>query len=45
MNNLTLDTIMYIHQQTISIHGGLEGIRDINLIKSAIETPFLTYLG
>lgn len=43
MKELNLDIILYIHRQTISKHGGLEGIRDIDLIKSALETPFLTF--
>lgn len=45
MKELNLDIILYIHRQTISKHGGLEGIRDIDLIKSALETPFLTFDG
>lgn len=45
MKELNLDIILYIHRQTISKHGGLEGIRDIDLIRSALETPFLTFDG
>ncbi len=45
MRTLSLNTILYIHQQTIAKHGGLEGIRDINSIRSALETPFLTFNG
>lgn len=45
MKGLNLDTILYIHRQTISKHGGLEGIRDIELIRGALETPLLTFDG
>lgn len=45
MKTLTLDAIIYIHKQTIARHGGLDGIRDLSLIESSLETPFLTYLG
>ena len=45
MKELNLDIILYIHRQTISKHGGLEGIRDLDLIRSALATPFLTFNG
>ena len=45
MKELNLDIILYIHRQTISKHGGLEGIRDSDSIRSALATPFLTFNG
>lgn len=45
MKELNLDIILYIHRQAISKHGGLEGVRDIDLIRGALETSFLTFDG
>lgn len=45
MKSLSLGTILYIHKQTITEHGGLEGVRDVGLIRSALETSFLTFNG
>jgi len=36
---------MYIHEQTILKHGGKQGINNISLLESALETPFLTFSG
>lgn len=31
--------VLAIHQRQISEHGGLDGVRDINLLRSALERP------
>lgn len=45
MKSINIEIVLYIHRQTIIKQGGLEGIRDIELIKSALETPYLTFDG
>ncbi|WP_243447941.1 death on curing protein [Clostridium tetani] len=45
MKMISLEVLMYIHNQTISKHGGKTGINNIFLIKSALETLFLTFAG
>lgn len=42
---LNLDDILQIHQDTISVEGGGEGIRDIALIDSAVAAPKASYGG
>jgi len=36
---LELDDILYIHQEQIKLFGGLDGIRDIHIIESAVNRP------
>jgi len=40
---ISLDQALYIHHLMISKFGGLQGIRDINLLISALETPKATF--
>jgi death on curing protein len=42
---LNLDDVLQIHQDTISIEGGSDGVRDIALIDSAVAAPKATYEG
>lgn len=42
---LNLAEILEIHRDQISRYGGTAGIRDIELLKSAIGMPFATYSG
>lgn len=37
---INLDEVLHIHEILINNFGGAEGIRDINLLKSAIDRPF-----
>ena len=37
--------ILKLHGDLIKIFGGIDGIRDENLLNSAIETPFQTFGG
>ncbi|NFI06169.1 type II toxin-antitoxin system death-on-curing family toxin [Clostridium botulinum] len=45
MKMISLEVLMYIHNQTISKHGGKEGVNNMSLIESALETPFLIFAG
>lgn len=42
---LLLDHILKIHQDQILRYGGTAGIRDLNSLKSALNTPSATYDG
>jgi death on curing protein len=42
---ITLEQILEMHDAFIYEHGGLKGIRDSNLLMSAIETPKATIFG
>ena len=39
------DIILFFHEQLIKIYGGSTGIRDENLLDSALEQPKATYQG
>ncbi len=45
MIRLTKEQIILLHSQLIQETGGSEGIRDENLLESAIETPFQSFGG
>jgi len=42
---LTLAEVIDIHSNQISLYGGLPGIRDINLLSSAITMPHASFHG
>lgn len=42
---LTLEQVLIMHDTFIEKFGGLQGIRDINLLLSAIETPKAAMFG
>ena len=43
--HLSIDTIREIHAEAISQFGGLDGVRDENLLASAVLTPQSTFGG
>lgn len=45
MKYITIDYIMKLHKKMIDATGGLEGIRDIELLKSAVENSKATFGG
>lgn len=45
MIRLTKNQILFLHKTLIQKFGGILGIRDENLLDSAIETPFQTFAG
>lgn len=45
MIKLTKEHILLLHVQLIESTGGSDGIRDIGLLESALESPFQSYGG
>jgi len=45
MIKLTKEQILLLHTQLIEITGGSDGIRDMGLLESALESPFQAYDG
>lgn len=45
MIKLTKEQILMLHSDLIKKTGGSDGIRDIGLLESALETPFQSYGG
>ncbi|GCD12635.1 type II toxin-antitoxin system death-on-curing family toxin [Clostridium tagluense] len=45
MKMFSEDKILQMHRDLINTYGGLHGIKNYNLFKSAIETPFQTFDG
>jgi len=42
---LTLDEVLYIHEQVIDAFGGSHGVRDMNLVESAVHRPKASFDG
>ena len=42
---ISLDDLLILHEKCIADFGGASGVRDLNLLKSAIARPFQTYEG
>ena len=45
MKKLSKKQILMLHTQLIQQTGGSEGVRDYNLLDSALETPFQSFGG
>jgi len=45
MKRLSKEQILMLHSQLIKEYGGSDGVRDYNLLDSAIETPFQAFGG
>ena len=45
MKSLSKEQILKLHEQLIEQTGGSDGVRDYNLLESAIETPFQSFGG
>ena len=45
MKKLSKEQILMLHTQLIQQTGGSEGVRDYNLLDSALETPFQSFGG
>lgn len=45
MKRLSKEQILMLHTQLIAQTGGSDGVRDYNLLESAIETPFQSFNG
>lgn len=42
---LKIYEIVLLHENQIKLYGGIKGIRDLSLLKSAVETPKATFGG
>ena len=45
MKRLNQEQILMLHSQLVEQTGGTNGIREYNLLESAIETPFQAFAG
>lgn len=45
MIKMTKEQILLLHTQLIEATGGSDGIRDVGLLESALESPFQSYGG
>ena len=45
MKKLSKEQILMLHAQLIQQTGGSDGVRDYNLLDSALETPFQSFGG
>ena len=45
MKRLSKEQILMLHSQLIKQTGGIDGVRDFNLLESAIEAPFQAFAG
>lgn len=42
---ITKEEVLLIHDQVVKLHGGANGVRDINGLESAIARPYQTFAG
>lgn len=45
MIKMTKEQILLLHTQLLEATGGSDGIRDVGLLESALESPFQSYSG
>ena len=45
MKRLSLETVVAMHSELIEESGGLDGIRDANMLDASINSPFHTFGG
>ncbi len=45
MKRMSKEQILMLHSQLIEQTGGIDGVRDFNLLESAIETRFQAFGG
>lgn len=45
MKRLTAKQIVQLHSQLISTSGGIDGVRDIGMVESAVANVFESYFG
>ena len=45
MIKMTKEQVLLLHTQLIEATGGSDGIRDVGLLESALESPFQSYGG
>ena len=45
MRRLSKEQVLLLHTQLIEVFGGSDGVRDYNLLDSALQTPFQSFAG
>ncbi len=45
MRHLTLEEVLTLQQEAIRRYGGIEGVRDLGLVESAVAQPQMTFFG
>jgi hypothetical protein len=45
MKRLSQETVVAMHSELIAQSGGLDGIRDVNMLDASINSPFHTFGG
>jgi death-on-curing protein len=45
MKRLSYETVIALHSELISQSGGMDGVRDGNMLDASINSPFLTFNG
>jgi len=45
MRHLTLQEVLTLQTEAIRRHGGIEGVRDLGLVDSAVAQPQMTFFG
>jgi death-on-curing protein len=45
MKRLSLETIVVMHSELITQTGGLDGVRDANMLDASVNSPFHTFGG
>lgn len=42
---ITKEEVLLIHEQVVQLHGGANGVRDMNGLESAIARPYRSFAG
>lgn len=42
---ITVEEVLPIHREVVTLHGGKDGVRDLALLESALARPFATFGG
>lgn len=45
MRIISLRQVLLLHEYMVRKYGGLSGVRDLNMLKSAVHRPFATFAG
>ena len=45
MKKLSLETVVSMHSELIAQSGGLDGVRDANMLDASVNSPFHTFSG
>ena len=45
MKKLSIEQVIKLHTQIVELTGGTDGVREIGLLESAVETPFQSCFG